>query len=204
MAKTGKNEDDQIVIKKYANRRLYDTARSTYVTLDDLSAMVHEGTDFVVQDAKTGEDLTHSVLTQIIFEQEAQGEHLLPVDFLRQLICFYGDNMQSVVPGFLDMSMNSLAQSRERFTAQLGETVGKAPLGIFEEQVSQNMALFENALNAFTPFGSFGTSGQGSSTAEPAPAPAPSRPADSAKPKAELDALRAQMAAMQAQLDKLT
>lgn len=203
MGKTGKNEDDKIIIKKYANRRLYDTARSAYVTLDDLSAMVHDGTDFIVQDAKTGEDLTHSVLTQIIFEQEAQGEHLLPVDFLRQLIRFYGDSMQSVVPGFLDMSMNSLAQGRERFAEQMGETFSKAPLGIFEEQVRQNMTLFENALSAFSPFGQFATPTQ--DKADPnAGAESDQAPKAQTQPNAELEELRAQMAAMQAQLNKLT
>jgi len=194
MAKSKTNANDPVVIKKYANRRLYDTTRSAYITLDDLKALVHEGTDFVVQDAKTGEDLTHSVLTQIIFEQEAQGQHLLPVDFLRQLIRFYGDSMQNVVPGFLDMSMNSLAQSKERFAKQMGSTATNPLFGLFEEQVRQNMALFESTLKSMSSFGAFGTS-----QSEPKPEPAAPAERDD-----DLDELRAQMAAMQEKLDKLT
>ncbi|MDQ7018455.1 MAG: polyhydroxyalkanoate synthesis repressor PhaR [Robiginitomaculum sp.] len=190
MAKSKTNANDPVVIKKYANRRLYDTTRSAYITLDDLKALVHEGTDFVVQDAKSGEDLTHSVLTQIIFEQEAQGQHLLPVDFLRQLIRFYGDSMQNIVPGFLDMSMNSLAQSKERFAKQMGSTATNPLFGLFEEQVRQNMALFESTLKSMSSFG----------TSQPEPK---SEPAAPAKRDDDLDELRAQMAAMQEKLDKL-
>ncbi|PHS27890.1 MAG: polyhydroxyalkanoate synthesis repressor PhaR [Robiginitomaculum sp.] len=194
MAKTKTNTNDPVVIKKYANRRLYDTTRSAYITLDDLKTLVHEGTDFVVLDAKTGEDLTHSVLTQIIFEQEAQGQHLLPVDFLRQLIRFYGDSMQNVVPGFLDMSMNSLAQSKERLAKKMGSSTSNPLFGLFEEQVRQNMTLFEKALSSMTPFGAFGAS---QTEANPEPA-APAEREDG------LDELRAQMAAMQDKLDKLS
>lgn len=188
MAKPNATDHEPVIIKKYANRRLYDTKRSVYITLDDLKNMVHEGTDFVVHDAKTGDDLTHSVLTQIIFEQEAQGERLLPVDFLRQLIRFYGDSMQSVVPGFLDLSMNSLTQSKERFAKQMGGATGNPLFGVFEEQVRQNMTLFEKALGSMMPFSAFGAS--------QADTPEPDR-------QDELDELRAQMAAMQEKLDTL-
>ncbi len=193
MVKENKNSDGPVVIKKYANRRLYDTTRSVYITLDDVKALVHSGTDFVVQDAKTGEDLTHSVLTQIIFEQEAQGQHLLPVDFLRQLIQFYGDSMQSLVPGFLDMSMNSLAQGKERFAKQMGSTSGASSFGVFEEQVRQNMKMFETALSAFTPFGGF------AATNADAQSPPPK-----AEHNDELEELREQMAAMQEKLNTLS
>ncbi len=178
-----------MVIKKYANRRLYDTSRSAYITLDDLKTLVHEGTDFVVQDAKTGEDLTHSVLTQIIFEQEAQGQHLLPVDFLRQLIRFYGDSMQSVVPGFLDLSMSSLAKNKTRFDQQMGAASANPLFGMFEDQVRQNMAIFENALETMSPFKAFSAEKQKEET--------PDR-------SDELAELRAQMSAMQEKLNKLS
>jgi polyhydroxyalkanoate synthesis repressor PhaR len=192
VTKAKNNPDDPVVIKKYANRRLYDTSRSTYITLGDLKAMVHAGTDFVVLDAKTGEDLTHCVLTQIIFEQEAQGQHLLPVDFLRQLIRFYGDSMQSVVPGFLDLSMKSLSQGKARYTQQMGGTNKGNPLmGLFEEQVRQNMALFETALETLSPFNTFASSRQANERPKNTP------------PKDELDDLKAQMAAMQEKLDTL-
>ncbi len=192
MVKASRNPDDPVVIKKYANRRLYDTTRSAYITLGDVKGMVHDGTDFIVQDAKTGEDLTHSILTQIIFEQEAQGEHLLPVDFLRQLIRFYGDSMQSVVPGFLNMSMDSLSQGKERFAKQMGKATGNPALGVFEEQVRQNMKMFETALSAFTPYGGFAKT----KTETKATSSQPDR-------NDELDELRAQMAAMQEKLNSL-
>ncbi|PHS27048.1 MAG: polyhydroxyalkanoate synthesis repressor PhaR [Robiginitomaculum sp.] len=190
MAKTSKNTSGPVIIKKYANRRLYDTARSAYITLDDLKAMVHEGTDFVVQDAKTGEDLTHCVLTQIIFEQETQGQHLLPIDFLRQLIRFYGDSMQNIVPGFLDMSMNSLAKSKDRFASQMGSSSANPLFGMFEEQVRQNMALFEQTLKSMSSFGTYGS------------AQRHAKPASEGR-EDDLDDLRAQMATMQDKLDKM-
>ncbi len=195
MRKSSTSTSDAVIIKKYANRRLYDTARSAYITLDDIKTMVHEGTEFVVLDAKSGDDLTHSVLTQIIFEQEAQGQHLLPVDFLRQLINFYGDSMQSVVPGFLDMSMKSLSQGRERFSRQMGGATGNPLLGMFEEQVRQNMALFERALGAMSPFGTYSADPAATQKAKPEEPPVRDH---------DLDELRSQMAAMQEKLDKLS
>ena len=151
-----KNEG-QIVIKKYANRRLYNTGTSTYVTLDDLAVMVKKGEDFVVQDAKSGEDITHSVLTQIIFEQESKtGNTLLPVSFLRQLISYYGDQMQMVVPSFLEHSMQAFAeqqtQMREQMTRAFGETPLTKNMQMVEEQVRRNTEMFHQAMQMFSPF----------------------------------------------------
>ena len=127
---------DRVVIKKYANRRLYNTATSTYVTLDNLATMVREGVDFVVYDAKTNEDITRSVLAQIIFEEESKGESLLPIQFLRQLIGFYGDSMQAVLPSYLEMSLDSFTRQQEQFRSQMAQTFGAAPgANLFDEQV---------------------------------------------------------------------
>ena len=150
----GKNADDRIVIKKYANRRLYNTGSSSYVTLEHLREMVKEGVDFVVYDAKTNEDITRSVLGQIIFEEESRGEqNLLPIQFLRQLISFYGGQMQSLVPSYLELSLNAFAQQQERMREQFaGAFGGGDAYGAFQDQVRQNMALFERAMKMFTPF----------------------------------------------------
>lgn len=157
MAKTKKNKDGPIIIKKYANRRLYDTGRSSYVTLDDLCQMVKEGQDFVVQDAKSGEDLTRQVLTQIILDQENKGENMLPESFLKQLIGFYGDNLQSVVPDYLEKSLALFAENQEQLRQYMAHPFGQPPgasmmnpLGAFEEMNRQNMALFENAMKAWS------------------------------------------------------
>ena len=140
-----------VVVKKYANRRLYNTATSSYVTLDDLARMIKEGGDFVVKDAKTGEDLTRSVLTQIIVEQEQKGQNLLPISFLRQLIGFYGDNMQFLVPGYLEQAMIAFARNQEQMRSNLRTTFGMFPFGQFEEIGKQNMAMFERALRMLSP-----------------------------------------------------
>lgn len=162
-----KNEGETI-IKKYANRRLYNTGTSTYVTLEDLAKMVKKGDEFLVQDAKTGEDITHSVLTQIIFEQESKtGNTLLPISFLRQLISYYGDQMQMVVPTFLEHSMQAFAnqqtQMREQMTRALGDTpLNKnlqAPMQLMEEQVRRNTEMFRQAMQMFSPFGNQPTGG---------------------------------------------
>jgi polyhydroxyalkanoate synthesis repressor PhaR len=149
-----KGGDKPIVIKKYANRRLYDTGRSSYVTLDDLCQMVKEGYDFVVYDAKSGDDLTHSVLTQIIVEQEGKGgNNLLPTNFLRQLIKFYGDNMGPLLPNYLEQTLNAFAQNQDQLRDQLNKSFGGIfPMNSLEELSKQNMALFENAMKAFTKF----------------------------------------------------
>lgn len=158
MAKT----EGETVIKKYANRRLYNTGTSTYVTLEDLAKMVKKGEEFLVQDAKTGEDITHSVLTQIIFEQESKtGNTLLPISFLRQLISYYGDQMQMVVPTFLEHSMQAFtdqqAQMREQMTRAFGESPLRknlqAPMQLMEEQVRRNTDMFRQAMQMFSPFG---------------------------------------------------
>ncbi len=150
--KTG-NEDGPITIKKYANRRLYNTATSSYVTLDHLCQMVQDGIDFVVYDAKTGEDITRTVLTQIIVEEEAKGQNLLPIKFLRQLIGFYGNSMQWMVPRYLDHMMEVFATNQERMRKSLEETFGGMfPFGSLEEMSKQNMALFEHAMKMFSPF----------------------------------------------------
>ncbi|MGB4101733.1 MAG: polyhydroxyalkanoate synthesis repressor PhaR [Alphaproteobacteria bacterium] len=143
-----------VVIKKYANRRLYNTETSSYVTLDHLAAMVKEGTNFNVYDAKTGEDLTHSILTQIIVEEESKdGQNLLPINFLRQLIGFYGKNMQWLVPKYLDTSMQSLTENQEKFRSYMQNAFGGMfPFGGIEEISKQNMAMFEKTMQMFTPF----------------------------------------------------
>ena len=146
-------KDGPITIKKYANRRLYNTATSSYVTLDHLCQMVQDGVDFVVFDAKSGEDITRSVLTQIIVEEEAKGHNLLPINFLRQLIGFYGDSMQWMVPRYLDHMMEDFAGNQERLRQTMQEAFGGMfPFGNLEEMSKQNMALFENAMKMFTPF----------------------------------------------------
>lgn len=199
-----KSAGDRVVIKKYANRRLYNTASSSYVTLEHLSDMVKEGVDFVVYDAKSGEDITRSVLTQIIFEEENRGggQNLLPIQFLRQLIGFYGNQMQAFVPSYLEMSLENFSKQQERLRSQFGgiapgATLTGAGLGAYEEQIRQNMALFDRAMKMFTPF-SFPP---GAAGAEPAKA-ADAAPAASNEGEA-LDELKKQMAAMQAQLEKL-
>ena len=141
-----------VVVKKYANRRLYNTATSNYVTLDDLARMIKDGGDFVAYDAKTGEDITRSVLTQIIVEQEQKGQNLLPISFLRQLISLYGDSMQFLVPGYLEQAMLAFAQNQEQMRKNLQATFGIFPFGQFEEMGKQNMALFERTLRMLAPY----------------------------------------------------
>src|SRR6266571_9135855 len=141
-----------VVVKKYANRRLYNTATSSYVTLDDLAKMIKQGGDFVAHDAKTGEDITRSVLTQIIVEQEQKGQNLLPTSFLRQLIGFYGDSMQVLVPGYLEQAMIAFARNQEQMRKNLQATFGIFPFGQFEEMGKQNIALFERALKMLSPY----------------------------------------------------
>ncbi len=195
----GKNAGDKIVIKKYANRRLYNTGSSSYVTLEHLREMVQSNVDFVVYDAKTNEDITRSVLAQIIFDEESKGENLLPIQFLRQLIGFYGDQMQSFVPTYLEMSLNTFAQQQEKMREQFGAMAGgvSAPgYGAFQEQMQKNMAMFEQAAKMFTPFGFPG-----------APAAAAAATAATEATVAAADAgladLQARMEAMQREIAKL-
>jgi polyhydroxyalkanoate synthesis repressor PhaR len=150
MAESTGSDDAPITIKKYANRRLYNTATSSYITLEYLCQMVKDGIDFVVYDAKTGDDITRSVLTQIIVEEEAKGQNLLPIGFLRQLIGFYGDGMQQILPRYLDFSMKTFAHNQEKMRKTMGAT---SPMGQFEEMGRQNMAMFDKAMQMFSPFG---------------------------------------------------
>ncbi len=140
-----------VVIKKYANRRLYNTQTSSYVTLDHLAQMVKAGTEFEVHDARSGEDITRSVLTQIIFEEEGKGQNLLPIKFLRQLIRFYGDSLQSFVPGYLDLSMESFTKNQEAMKTRVAEAFGGGT-NTLEAMTRQNLAMFERAMKMFTPF----------------------------------------------------
>jgi len=196
-----KENDDvaPITIKKYANRRLYNTASSSYVTLDHLSQMVKDGTDFVVYDAKTGEDITRSVLTHIIVEEESKGQNLLPINFLRHLISFYGDSLQSLVPRYLDHSMGSFARNQDQMRHYMRDALdGLMPFQQFEEMGKQNMALFENAMNMFSPF-------YGGDEKNPNKGSEP-RTESSAKPtpaEEKLHELREQLEAMQSQLNQL-
>jgi polyhydroxyalkanoate synthesis repressor PhaR len=172
---------EPVTIKKYANRRLYNTGTSTYVTLEDLANMVKDGEDFVVYDAKNGDDITHSVLTQIIFEQENKGQFLLPINFLRQLIQFYGDSMQGLVPRYLEFSlgqfMTDQAKLREQMTKGFNPTsFGANPLALMEEQTRRNMAMFQDALRAFSGMGTFPGAGKPTEPAPEAPPAAPKKP----------------------------
>ena len=195
-------KDDPVVIKKYANRRLYNTGTSTYVTLEDLADMVKRGEEFTVQDAKSGEDITHPVLTQIIFELEnKEGQNMLPIPFLRQLISFYGDQMQMIVPSFLEQSMIAFAKEQERFREQMKSAFGKTPMDVMklptpmkaiEDQARRNIEMFQNAMRMFTPF----------PTAPQPTDAAPAKPVAGEKTE-ELKELKAQIAAMQRKIDSM-
>ena len=190
-----------VVIKKYANRRLYNTATSTYVTLDDLSDMVKKGTDFVVYDAKSGEDITRSVLTQIIFEEESKGQNLLPIKFLRQLIHFYGDSMQAFVPGYLEMSLESLTKEQDKLRQQLAEIWGADPFKAMQEQTERNMAMFHDAVRMFNPFAAAMANQQPQQRpqGQAGPKDQPQAPAG----KDDLQALKDQLSAMQRKIDAI-
>ncbi len=191
MAKT----DQPTTIKKYANRRLYNTGTSTYVTLEDLAAMVKEGEDFLVYDAKTGDDITRSVLAQIIFEQENKaGQNLLPTTFLRQLIRFYGDSMQMVVPRYLEQSIDTLTREQEKFRKQLTTTFSMTPFAPLEEHVRRNMEMFERTFSMFKPFAAPRT---GSAVGEPEKTPEPAE-------EDNIDDLRRQMKDMQDRLERMS
>jgi polyhydroxyalkanoate synthesis repressor PhaR len=182
------NEAKPVVVKKYANRRLYNTATSSYVTLDDLAKMIKEGGDFVASDAKTGEDITRSVLTQIIVEQEQKGQNLLPISFLRQLISFYGDSMQFLVPGYLEQAMIAFARNQEQMRKNLQATFGIFPFGQFEEMGKQNIALFERALKMLAPYGREKTS-----SADAGPTQAEGEDPRLKRLEAQIDALTRQL-----------
>src|SRR3978361_2130965 len=163
---------ERVVIKKYANRRLYNTQSSSYVTLEHLSEMVKQNIDFVVYDAKTNDDITRSVLTQIIFEEESQqGQSLLPIQFLRQLIGFYGNSLQSFLPSYLELSLSSFTQQQDRMRTQLGALGAVPGIGPFDEQIRQNLALFDRAMKMFSPF-SYARPEESATKADPAAAAA--------------------------------
>jgi polyhydroxyalkanoate synthesis repressor PhaR len=190
MAKSG----EPVTIKKYANRRLYNTGTSTYVTLEDLAIMVKAGEDFVVYDAKTGEDITRSVLAQIIFEQEnKEGQNLLPINFLRQLIRFYGDSMQMLVPRYLEVSIDQLTREQEKLRQQMTQAFGVIPFGPLEEQVRRNMEMFERAFGMFAPFAR--AAGQSADAEKP--------PRAAGSDGEEIVDLKRQMDEMQKRLERL-
>ena len=188
--------DEPITIKKYANRRLYNTGTSTYVTLEDLATMVKSGEDFLVYDAKTGDDITRSVLAQIIFEQENKaGQNLLPTTFLRPLIRFYGDSMQMLVPRYLEQSIDTLTREQEKFRTQMTQAFGGiGAFGPLEEQVRRNMELFQQTFSMFKPF----TAPR--RTDAPADKPADETP----KSSDDMDTLRRQMKEMQEKLERMS
>jgi len=194
-SKTGSAEP--ITIKKYANRRLYNTATSSYVTLDHLCQMVKDGQDFVVYDAKSGDDITRSVLTQIIFEQEGKGQNLLPIQFLRQLISFYDGQMSQVVPGYLDVSMDQLTKHQDEIREQMSDAFGNPAqsMRMFEEMTKANMTLFQETWTdtmrrMMGMGGSAGAADEGNTS--------------DGEDEAEMDALKQQVAAMQEQLSELS
>ena len=183
MAEKNKSENGSVIIKKYANRRLYNTSSSSYITLDDLAGMVRDGVEFQVLDAKSGNDITHSILTQIIMEEEANGEHMLPVSFLRQLIGMYGNSMQAMMPPYLEAAMANFQTNQSSLQDAFKNSMGA---DAFAKMAEQNMAMFQAAASAFMP-------------GAQAPAPSKEEPRD----KGEIDALRSQMAEMQRKLDQL-
>jgi polyhydroxyalkanoate synthesis repressor PhaR len=192
---TSNPSDAPVVIKKYANRRLYNTQTSSYVTLDHLAQMVKDGTEFEVRDARTGEDITRSVLTQIIFEEEAKGQSLLPINFLRQLIRFYGDSLQAFLPGYLDMSMSSFTKNQEDMRNRVAEAFGGGGQTI-ENLTRQNLAMFERAMKMFSPFGMMGReNGVAPKSANGAGAEPPGAQTEEiGELKSEIEAMRKQLA----------
>ncbi len=194
MPETKTKTAEPVTIKKYANRRLYNTGTSTYVTLEDLASMVKSGEDFVVYDAKTSEEITRSVLTQIIFEQEnKEGQNLLPIAFLRQLIRFYGDSMQMLVPRYLEVSIESLTREQEKFRQQMAQAFGVGAFTSLEDQVRRNMEMFERAFAMFAPFARREQNGE-----------AAAEPEKSAAKSGDIDDLKRQLEDMQKKVDRLT
>jgi polyhydroxyalkanoate synthesis repressor PhaR len=203
------HQNAPVVVKKYANRRLYNTSTSSYVTLDDLSKMVKRGEDFAVSDAKTGEDITRSVLTQIIFDAEAKGQNLLPITFLRQLIRLYDDSIQHLVPPYLEHTLAAFSTNREKLLPFGGAKLGSAAIEAIEEQARRNMELFQKSMRMFIPIAG------GQEAADDAKTAAPARPSTASPPKppappadlptrSDFEEMRAQLMAMQKRIDQLT
>jgi polyhydroxyalkanoate synthesis repressor PhaR len=198
-AAANSDKSKPVIIKKYANRRLYNTETSSYVTLEDLGEMVRSERDFLVYDAKTGEDLTHTVLTQIIVEEEGKtGSNLLPIGFLRQLIRFYGHSIEQLVPKYLEFSLATLTREQEKYRKQFTDTFGNAAFEAMQEQARQNMAIFERAFAMFAPFSKLETRLPEEEKG------APQKAEESASTSSEIAELKAQLAAMQAQIDRLS
>lgn len=210
MGKDNDNTDKPVVVKKYANRRLYNTDTSSYVTLEDLAQMVRSDRDFVVYDAKSNEDLTHAVLTQIIVEQESKGQNLLPIPFLRQLIRFYDDSMGRLIPSYLQLSLDSLTKEQEKFRAKMNDTFGISGFEIMQEQARKNFAAFEQALTMFSPFAANAEKDSGpvqkksKSDKSKKQSDEESADSDESLDKEQLDALKTQLAVMQEQIEKLS
>ncbi|MFQ5625485.1 MAG: polyhydroxyalkanoate synthesis repressor PhaR [Methyloligellaceae bacterium] len=207
MSKAAESQSEPVTIKKYANRRLYNTDTSSYVTLDDLAEMVKSERDFSVHDAKTGEDLTHAVLTQIIVEQESKGQNLLPIRFLRQLIRFYGDSIERLVPSYLEFSLDSLTREQDRYRKQIEDALGVPPFDAIQDQVQKNFAMFEKAMGVFNPYASTKAGSeaakQGGKSRDKAPAAA--EPAVETELKSgDIETLKAELTAMQDKLERLT
>ena len=190
--------ENPVVIKKYANRRLYNTQTSSYVTLDHLCEMVKDGVEFEVRDARTGEDITRSVLTQIIFEEENKGQNLLPIRFLRQLIRMYGDSLQAFVPGYLDLSMESFTKNQEQMRSRMADAFGGGTQ-VFQEMTRQNLAMFERAMKMFSPFAQ-----PGRAPVEPESGPRGGNGgAEPSKRSDEIGELKSEIEAMRRQLQEL-
>lgn len=186
------SDKEPTVIKKYANRRLYHTGTSSYVTLEDLAGLVRNGEDFVVYDAKSGEDITRPVLAQIIFEEEGkEGQNLLPIAFLRQLIRFYGDSMQALVPRYLEFSMENLTKEQNKFREQMSKAFGGGAMEAMQAQTRANMAMFNEAFRVFNPFTAAAAAQQAKDEA-------------AAPKKDDLDGLKRELNEMRERLDKLT
>ncbi|MCX5518654.1 polyhydroxyalkanoate synthesis repressor PhaR [Kaistia defluvii] len=194
-------EKEPTTIKKYANRRLYNTGTSTYVTLEDLANMVKAGEDFVVFDAKSGDEITRSVLTQIIFEQENKGQNLLPITFLRQLIRFYGDSMQNLVPTYLDFTIDSLTRDQDKLRGQMANAFGPSAFTAIEDTVRRNTEMFEQAMRMFLPFSGGRPEPAGTGPNGKPEARADSKPAERAD--GEFDLLKRQLDEMQKKIEKL-
>ncbi len=189
--------DKPTIIKKYANRRLYHTGTSTYVTLDDLARMVKDGEEFTVQDAKSGNDITRAVLGQIIFEQENKGQHLLPIAFLRQLIGYYGDSMQTLVPSYLECSLSAFTRDQDKLRDQMTKGVKGNGFELVEEQARRNVEMFSEAMRMWVPF-----AGTGAETSDAKAAPEKAS-GENVKDEGEIDALRRQLKEMQKTIETI-
>ena len=207
MSKDEESQTDLVVIKKYANRRLYNTDTSSYVTLDDLAEMVRAERDFSVYDAKTREGLTHPVLTQIIVDQESKGQNLLPIRFLRQLIRFYGNSIERIVPSFLEFSLDSLTREQDKYSKQFAGAFTAPPFEAMQEHAKQNFAMFEKALGMFNPYSGLSNEDAGKQEAMSKNDNTPKASGDAepaVESASELETLKAELTAMQDKLDQIS